>query len=69
MEKELSMRQHWFEHVRKTRKKMSRGKDTASHRDAMKAASDTWAEVKGKIERAKKSKARKDAKEKTKAKN
>ena len=69
MEKELSMRQHWFEHVRKTRKRMSRGKETASHRDAMKAASETWAVAKAKIERSIKSKARKIAKEKAKAKN
>ena len=69
MEKELSMRQHWFEHVKKTRKRMSRGKETASHREAMKAASETWADAKAKIERSKKSKARKVAKEKAKAKN
>ena len=69
MEKELSMRQHWFEHVRKTRKKISRGKEVASHRDAMKAASDTWPVAKAKIERSKKNKARKIAKEKAKAKN
>ena len=69
MEKELSMRQHWFEHVKKTRKRMSRGKEIASHREAMKAASDTWAAAKAKIERSKKSKARKVANEKAKAKN
>ena len=50
MEKELSMRQHWFEHVKKTRKRMSRGKETASHREAMKAASETWADAKAKID-------------------
>ena len=69
MEKELSMRQHWFEHVKKTRKRMSRGKETASHREAMKAASETWAAAKAKIERSKERKARKDAKEKAKVKN
>ena len=51
MEK-LSMRQHWFAHVRKTRAKMSKSqKEKVSHRDAMKSASVSWAEEKAKIER------------------
>ena len=51
MEK-LSMRQHWFEHVRKTRTKMARAqKEKVSHRDAMKTASVSWAVEKAKIER------------------
>ena len=46
------MRQHWFEHVRKTRVKMSKSKkDKVSHRDAMKTASVSWAVEKAKIER------------------
>ena len=59
------MRKEWFEHVKKTRVKMNRvSKDkTVTHREAMKAASDTWAEAKAKIERANKRKARKVAKE------
>ena len=56
-------------HIKKADGCISRGKDTASHRDAMKAASETWAVAKAKIERSKKSKARKIAKEKAKAKN
>ena len=46
------MRSAWFEHVRKTREKESRGKkNKISHRDAMKCASVTWAAVKAKLER------------------
>ena len=45
-----AMRKHWFEYVRKTRKKMARGKkDPVSHRDAMKEASQSWAAEKAKI--------------------
>ena len=45
-----AMRKHWFEYVRKTRKKMARGKkDPVSHRDAMKQASQSWAAEKAKI--------------------
>ena len=44
------MRKEWFEFVRKTRVKMSRGqKEKASHRDAMKTASAGWATEKAKI--------------------
>ena len=60
-----SMRKEWFEHVKRTRVKMSKkSKTPVSHRDAMKAASDTWADAKAKIERSNKRKARKTAKEK-----
>ena len=46
------MRSAWFEHVRKTREKESRGKKTKiSHRDAMKLASVSWAGVKDKLVR------------------
>ena len=46
------MRKFWFEHVRKTRKKLSKGKkDQATHRQAMAAASVTWPKEKAKIER------------------
>lgn len=59
------MRKEWFEHVKRTRVKMSKkAKDPVSHRDAMKAASETWGEAKAKIQRANKRKARKIAKEK-----
>ena len=45
-----SMRKHWFEYVRKTRKKMARGKkEPVSHRDAMKEASQSWGAEKAKL--------------------
>ena len=45
-----TMRNHWFEHVAKTRKKLSRGKkETITHRVAMTEASQTWPSVKKKI--------------------
>ena len=44
------MRKAWFEFVRKTRTKLSRGqKDKCSHRDAMKAASEGWVKEKQKV--------------------
>ena len=44
------MRKAWFEHVRKTRVKMSRGQKTkATHREAMKSASVGWAAEKAKL--------------------
>ena len=64
MDEPKSMRQHWFEHVRKTRVRMSKKKkEPVSHRDAMKAASVSWAKEKAKIERAQKRAAKKSAKE------
>ena len=45
-----AMRKKWFEHVRKTRTKMSRQKkETVSHREAMKEASQSWAVEKAKL--------------------
>ena len=59
------MRKCWFEHVRKTRKKLSKGKkELVSHRDAMSKASVTWPKEKAKIERKLKREAKKLAKEK-----
>ena len=46
------MRSLWFEHVAKTRKKLSTKKNPCSHREAMKKASETWAKVKKKHMRA-----------------
>lgn len=47
---EKSMRHHWFEHVAKTRKKMSRGKkEMVTHRAAMREASQTWPNIKQKL--------------------
>ena len=59
-----SMRQNWFEHVRKTRVKMAKKrKEPVTHREAMKSASDSWPKEKAKIERAQKRAANKKAKE------
>ena len=58
------MRKAWFDYVRKTRAKLSRGKkEKCSRRDAMKAASEGWVlekvKVARKIARAKKQAANK----------
>ena len=46
------MRKHWFDYVRKTRKKMTRRqKEPVSHRDAMKEASMSWATEKAKLQK------------------
>ena len=44
-----SMRQLWFDHVNKTRKKAGTKKDPCSHREAMKIASSTWPAIKTRI--------------------
>ena len=62
------MRKDWFEHVQKTRKKLSRGKKVPiAHVAAMKAASVTWPTVKAKLVKKREREARKLAKEKLKA--
>ena len=61
-----SMRSHWFDHVRKTRKRLSKGKDVCSHRRAMAEASTTWGVEKAKIQKKVAREARKVAKEKMK---
>ena len=43
------MRSEWFEHVRKTRAKLSTKKNPCAHRDAMRKASETWQKAKSKI--------------------
>ena len=44
------MRVQWFEHVRKTRTKMSKGsKEGTTHQAAMREASTTWPQEKEKI--------------------
>jgi hypothetical protein len=46
------MRKNWFAWVKKTRSKLERKtKTSVSHRDAMKAASETWPAEKAKLER------------------
>ena len=61
---EKKMRSLWFEHVAKTRKKLSTKKNPCSHRDAMKKASETWEKVKKKHTRALKKKGTSVKKEK-----
>ena len=65
---ERTMRQLWFDHVKKTRSKHSTKKEPISHREAMSLASQTWPAVKAKEERkrarAAKKKAREEPKEK-----
>ena len=62
-----TMRTAWFDHVRKVRKKLSKGKDNAcTHRKAMAEASTTWAVEKGKIQKRMVRDARKAAREKMK---
>ena len=64
MEKPKTMRQEWFEHVKKTRAKISKkNKENVSHREAMKIASVSWAAEKVKIEKSHKRLAKKKAKE------
>ena len=46
-----SMRQLWFDHVRKTRKRIGTKKEPCSHRKAMSVASTSWPKEKAKIER------------------
>ena len=42
-----TMRSHWFAHVAKTRKKLSKGqKKLVSHRESMRVASTTWPDMK-----------------------
>lgn len=50
IQQKKTMRHEWFEHVRKTRKKMSKGKDKqVAHREAMRHASASWGVQKAKL--------------------
>ena len=50
----VSMRVHWFDHVRKIRKKLTREtKQAVTHREAMQKASVSWPEIKEKLLRKK----------------
>jgi hypothetical protein len=52
MEPAISMRTHWFEHVRKTRKALIASRKTAvTHQEAMREASTTWATKKVKVQK------------------
>ena len=60
-----SMRIHWFEHVRKIRKKLTTArKQPVSHQDAMREASTTWPEKKLKIQKKQRREEKKLAKSK-----
>ena len=49
-EKKVTMRNHWFEHVAKTRKKLTRArKQPVTHREAMREASVTWSDIKDRV--------------------
>ena len=45
------MRRAWTDYIAKIRKKGNRGKNTMSHREAMKLASQSWPKEKAKIAR------------------
>ncbi len=65
--KPVTMRHHWFAHVAKTRKKLTKArKEPVSHREAMREASTSWGPIKErltkKIQRAKKKADRKSRK-------
>ena len=45
------MRKGWTDHVAETRVKGNRGKNTMSHKEAMRAASVTWPKAKAKLEK------------------
>ena len=46
----VSMRVHWFDHVRKIRKRLTREtKQAVTHREAMQKASVSWPEIKEKL--------------------
>ena len=59
----VSMRVHWFDHVRKIRKKLTRETKLAvTHREAMQKASVSWPEIKEKLLRKKAREQKKEAK-------
>ena len=48
----FKMRSHWFEHVRSTRKSLSKQrKEQVTHQDAMREASISWPSKKEKIQK------------------
>ena len=62
------MRSAWFDHVRKTREKESRGKKVkVTHREAMKIASASWPAIKAKLQRKAERERKKQEREKKKA--
>ena len=52
VEKKVTMRNHWFDHVAKTRKKLTRArKAPVTHREAMREASVTWGSIKDRVKK------------------
>ena len=50
--KPITMRHHWFIHVAKVRKKLTKARnEMVSHREAMREASTSWPPIKEKIQR------------------
>ncbi len=65
-----SLRKDWFDHVKKTRKKMSKGqKVLVEHREAMKNASVSWPKEKERILKKRKREEKRDAKKSVREKN
>ena len=63
--KKPTMRNHWFQFVAKTRKRLQRGKkEKVTHREAMRQASLAWVTEKEKVKRRLARAARKAAKQK-----
>ena len=60
---ERTLRQLWFDHVRKTRKKHSTKKAPVSHREAMSMASESWPAIKARIEKKRARDAKRKARE------
>ena len=51
-EKPKTMRHHWFGHVAKTRKTLTKArKEPVSHREAMREASQTWGPIKERLQK------------------
>ena len=64
----VSMRVHWFDHVRKIRKRLTREtKQAVTHREAMQKASVSWPEIKEKLLKKKAREQKREAQEAKKA--
>ena len=67
-ENPVSMRVHWFDHVRKIRKRLTREtKQAVTHREAMQKASVSWPEIKEKLLKKKAREQKREAQEAKKA--
>ena len=52
VQKPKTMRNHWFDHVAKTRKSLSKSrKEQVTHREAMREASTTWGPIKERLQK------------------